>query len=46
MAIFSQNELTRGEASVRDLETREQQAVPRDRRLRISQFCSGTYSSV
>jgi histidyl-tRNA synthetase len=30
MAIFGQNELTRGEASVRDLETREQQAVPRD----------------
>jgi histidyl-tRNA synthetase len=30
MAIFGQNELTRGEASIRNLETREQQAVPRD----------------
>jgi histidyl-tRNA synthetase len=30
MAIFGQNEVTRGEASIRNLQTREQQAVPRD----------------
>jgi histidyl-tRNA synthetase len=29
MAIFGENEVTRGEASIRNLETREQQAVPR-----------------
>jgi len=30
MAIFGENERTRGEASVRNLQTREQQAVPSD----------------
>ncbi len=30
MAIFGENERTRGEVSIRDLHTREQQAVPRD----------------
>ncbi len=30
MAIFGENERTRGETSIRDLHTREQQAVPRD----------------
>ena len=30
MAIFGENEMARGEASIRNLETREQQAVPRD----------------
>jgi len=30
MAIFGENERTRGEASIRNLLTREQQAVPRD----------------
>ncbi len=30
MAIFGENEVARGEASIRNLETREQQAVPRD----------------
>lgn len=30
MAIFGENEVTRGEASIRDLTTREQQAVPRE----------------
>ena len=29
MAIFGENEVTRGEASIRNLETREQQTVPR-----------------
>ena len=29
MAIFGENELTRGEVSIRNLDTREQQAVPR-----------------
>jgi len=30
MAIFGENERARGEVSIRDLQTREQQAVPRD----------------
>jgi histidyl-tRNA synthetase len=30
MAIFGENERTRGEVSIRNLQTREQQAVPRD----------------
>jgi histidyl-tRNA synthetase len=29
MAIFGENEVTRGEASIRNLETREQVSVPR-----------------
>ena len=32
MAIFGENEVARGEASIRNLETREQTAVPRARR--------------
>ena len=30
MAIFGENERARGEASIRNLQTREQQTVPRD----------------
>ncbi len=30
MAIFGENEVSRSEASIRNLETREQIAVPRD----------------